>query len=205
MFSRFRLRYALPVVGLIVTVAVLVAAFAMNETVLGKEQADRLTGEGDVTLSETSISPEEAVKAAQAVATGPLDGVEVEQLGDRVVYEVEIGDSEVQVDPTDGSIIDVATEENDDDRDEDDRDEDDRGDDVRDGDDRDDDAGEALGTPAIAIDDAVAIAKGASSGSVGDIELDQEDGRLVYEIEVGSDEVIIDANDGSVLSVHADD
>jgi len=57
----------------------------------------------------------------------------------------------------------------------------------------------------LSPEQAAAIAERETGGTAGDIELEREDGRLLYEVEAGGNDVTIDANDGSVVSVEADD
>ncbi|CAM3461792.1 PepSY domain-containing protein [Deinococcus saxicola] len=51
----------------------------------------------------------------------------------------------------------------------------------------------------ITLDQAKAAAMAAVPGIVTSIELDEEDGYLVYEVKIGGQEVIIDAGNGKVL------
>ncbi|OLV19600.1 PepSY domain-containing protein [Deinococcus marmoris] len=51
----------------------------------------------------------------------------------------------------------------------------------------------------ITLDQARAAAQAAVPGTVTSIKLDEEDGYLVYEVEIGTQEVIIDAGNGKVL------
>ncbi len=51
----------------------------------------------------------------------------------------------------------------------------------------------------ITLDQARAAALAAVPGTVTSIKLDEEDGYLVYEVEIGTQEVIIDAGNGKVL------
>jgi uncharacterized membrane protein YkoI len=79
-------------------------------------------------------------------------------------------------------------------------------------DDDDDDDGEteaAISTEAlngaISPEEAVNIALTAATGDVDAIELESEAGRLIYEVELTSAEVMIDAQTGEVLEVEAED
>jgi uncharacterized membrane protein YkoI len=60
--------------------------------------------DGKDLLPETTISLSQAVADARQAATGNLGQVDLERNGDRVVYVVDVGDNEVQVDAGDGSI-----------------------------------------------------------------------------------------------------
>lgn len=57
----------------------------------------------------------------------------------------------------------------------------------------------------VTLDQAKAAALAAVPGTVTSIELGEEDGFLVYEVEIGNQEVIIDAGNGKVLSQGARD
>ena len=61
----------------------------------------------------------------------------------------------------------------------------------------------------ISQDDAIAIAEKAANGKVVEIELDEDDGFLKYDVELRTDrgeaEVEIDASTGNVLEVELDD
>ena len=64
---------------------------------------------------------------------------------------------------------------------------------------------ELLPRAKITVDEAVAAAQAAEPGDVHGAELEQEDGRLLFEIEIGNKEILVDANDGRVVSVETDD
>jgi uncharacterized membrane protein YkoI len=76
-------------------------------------------------------------------------------------------------------------------------------------DDDDDETEAAISTEAlngaISPEEAVNIALTAATGDVDAIELESEAGRLVYEVELSSAEVMIDAQTGEVLEVEAED
>jgi uncharacterized membrane protein YkoI len=135
---------------------------------------------------ELEISPDAAVEIAQTVASGPVDGLEIEWRGDQAFYDIEIGNMDVIVDAQDGRIVKTETDDDDDD----------------DWDDRSDQQAPA---PSVTVGEAIRAAEEATSGTVDEVELDYERGQLVYSIEIGRDEVIVDAIDGAVLSVHNDD
>ncbi|HYI15213.1 MAG TPA: PepSY domain-containing protein, partial [Thermomicrobiales bacterium] len=109
---------------------------------------------------------------------------------------------EVEVDGSDGRILDTESDGDDDDRYD--------GDDDRDDDDRDeagtlDDGSLLLSEATITLEQAIAAAQGAAEGTLGDAELEYLGERLVFDIEIGNNDVKIDAADGSVVSVTADD
>jgi uncharacterized membrane protein YkoI len=63
--------------------------------------------DGKELLSQTKISLAQAVKAAQGAAIGRLGQVDLEQLGSRVVYSVDVGSKEVRIDASDGSVASI--------------------------------------------------------------------------------------------------
>jgi uncharacterized membrane protein YkoI len=64
----------------------------------------------------------------------------------------------------------------------------------------------ALGTPALTAADALRIAEAyLNAGSATQVELDDENGQLVYSVEIGTSEVKVDAMTGEVLGVETDE
>ena len=64
-----------------------------------------------------------------------------------------------------------------------------------------DDGKDLLPQTKISAADAVAAAQRAETGELGQVDLEQRDGRLVYTVDIGSQEVHVDAADGSIASV----
>ena len=60
--------------------------------------------DGKDLLSQTKISVEQAVSAARKAQSGRVGQVDLEHYQGRIVYIVDVGDQEVSVDATDGSI-----------------------------------------------------------------------------------------------------
>jgi len=188
MLSRIRFPYVIAAGLVALVLAIALAVFTSDDVALGRDNGDVNVEDGQELVGENAISLDEALEAAQGVATGPVDDIEIERHGDRVVYDIEIGNTDVLVDAQDGSIVSTRTDDDDDD----DRD----SDDVTDA--------EALAA-AISVDEAIDIARGEATGPVRDVELEKEAGRLVYSVEIGQHEIEIDATDGTVLSVEVDD
>jgi uncharacterized membrane protein YkoI len=140
--------------------------------------------DGQHLVSEASVSPERAVEIAQGVADGRVDDVELDREGGRLVYEVEVGEADVMIDASDGSILST----NDDDQFDDDRY---------------DDA--VLPEGAISYDAAIEIARGEANGYVDGVDVELYGDRVVYSIEVGNQEVMIDALDGTIVATELDD
>jgi uncharacterized membrane protein YkoI len=68
-----------------------------------------------------------------------------------------------------------------------------------------DDGKELLPQAGITIDKAIAAAQTAASGSVGEIDLEDYQGKLVFNVDVGDKDVKVDAADGSILAADSDD
>jgi hypothetical protein len=73
-----------------------------------------------------------------------------------------------------------------------------------------DEAAQLEGLASIAADEAAAAASGAVSGTVEKVELDNENGSVVYSVEITDDtgtevDVKVDAGDGTILDQQADD
>lgn len=57
----------------------------------------------------------------------------------------------------------------------------------------------------ISEEQAIAAAQGAASGSLNEVDLEQYSGRLVFNVDVGSKDVKVDADTGKVLAAPEDD
>jgi uncharacterized membrane protein YkoI len=68
-----------------------------------------------------------------------------------------------------------------------------------------DDGKELLPQTTLTLGQAIAAAQRAAHGQLGQVDLEQAGGRVVYMVDVGSQEVRIDANDGSVASIQPRD
>ena len=67
--------------------------------------------DGKQFLPQTTITLGQAVAAAQNAAHGQLGQVDLEQLGGRIVYMVDVGKKEVRIDATDGSVASISAQE----------------------------------------------------------------------------------------------
>ena len=67
-----------------------------------------------------------------------------------------------------------------------------------------DDGKELLPKAKITIDQAVAAARTAATGDIGEIDLEHYQGRLVFKVDVGNHDVKVDAETGEVLGSGAD-
>ena len=68
-----------------------------------------------------------------------------------------------------------------------------------------DDGQDLLPLAQIGIDQAIQVAQGAASGAIGEVDLEYVNGQLAFNVDVGKHDVKVDAANGSVLSVGADD
>jgi uncharacterized membrane protein YkoI len=64
--------------------------------------------DGKDLLPQTTVSLAQAVAAAQRAANGSLGQVDLERFDGRVVYMVDVGDQEVRVDASNGSIAAIS-------------------------------------------------------------------------------------------------
>lgn len=131
----------------------------------------------------------EAKAAALEKVNGTVESVELED--GQTYYEVDIikdqKEFDIKVDAASAEIVKVEENRNDDDR----------------------ELEAAAKGAVISEDEAVAIAKKNITGEIVKIELDEDDGRLEYEMELntskGEAEITIDATSGKVLELEQDD
>lgn len=70
----------------------------------GGNAASRLD-DGKGLLSKAGISEEQAIAAAGTQATGALNEVDLEYVNDRLVFNVDVGASDVKVDAASGAVV----------------------------------------------------------------------------------------------------
>jgi uncharacterized membrane protein YkoI len=68
-----------------------------------------------------------------------------------------------------------------------------------------DDGADLVGLADITIEEAISAAQTAASGAIGEIDLEYVGDVLVYNVDVGTQDVKVDATTGEVVSVDADD
>ena len=66
--------------------------------------------DGKELLPQAGITIEAAIAAAQSAATGPVGEVDLEHANGRLVFNVDIGDKDVKVDASDGTIVSVDSD-----------------------------------------------------------------------------------------------
>lgn len=68
-----------------------------------------------------------------------------------------------------------------------------------------DDGAELLPNARISLADAIGAATSAADGAVGEVDLEYWHGSLVFNVDVGDDDVKVDASTGAVLGAESDD
>lgn len=61
--------------------------------------------DGKDLLSQAKISEQQAIKAAQSAASGPLNEVDIEDYQGQLVFNVDVGASDVKVDASNGNVL----------------------------------------------------------------------------------------------------
>ena len=171
------------IIGTLSAVFVLGGAFAVGAS----NNDDGTKVEGKANNTKTILGYDEVKKIALQKVDGVVEEIELEREANTAVYEVDIEkddiDYDLHIDAYSGEVYSV------------DRDSDD-----------DDDFSNYKNV--ISQDDAIAIAEKAANGKVVEIELDEDDGFLKYDVELRTDrgeaEVEIDASTGNVLEVELD-
>ncbi|MEE8600268.1 PepSY domain-containing protein [Euzebya tangerina] len=171
-----------------------------------ENEADE-AAENAALAEQASLSAADAEAAATAAVPGTAAPAELEDEDGTVAYEVEVTDDagtvhEVIIDANTGDVLAQEVDDDDDGADDDEGEE--------------SEADEAAENAALAEQaslsaaDAEAAATAAVPGTAAPAELEDEDGTVVYEVEVTDEagtvhEVIIDANTGDVLAQEVDD
>jgi uncharacterized membrane protein YkoI len=68
-----------------------------------------------------------------------------------------------------------------------------------------DDGKDLLPQAKITLEQAIAAAQGAESGSIGEVDLEYYDSTLVFNVDVGDHDVKVDASNGSIVASDSDD
>ena len=174
------------IIGTLSAVFVLGGAFAVGAS----NNDDGSKVEAKANNAKTILGYDEVKQIALQEVNGVIEGIELEREANTALYEVDIEkdhiDYDLHIDAYSGEIYSV------------DRD-----------DDGDDDDNFINNKNIISQADAIAIAEKAANGKVVEIERDEDDGLLKYDVELRTDrgeaEVEIDAATGNVLEVELDD
>ncbi len=76
-----------------------------NETIHAPDRSGSRLDDGAELLSQAKISEQEAISAAQAAASGPLNEVDLEDYEGQLVYNVDVGSHDVKVDAATGNVL----------------------------------------------------------------------------------------------------
>ncbi|MBG9443140.1 PepSY domain-containing protein [Cytobacillus firmus] len=140
------------------------------------------------------ITVEEAKKIALSEAEGSVESIELERVKGKQYYEIDIDNGEedfdIKINALDGKVISINKERDD-------------------NDDNDQAEKEINGEKIISEQNAIEIAEKEVNGMMKEIEIDEDDGQILYEVELqtkkGEADVDIDAETGKVLKVELDD
>lgn len=149
-------------------------AFDVQSVAAGNLQSSPTVTAGQ---NQPTITLEKALEIARGEAQGDVTEIELDREDGVLVWEVRIGTSELYIDANDGTVIQTKTDNR---------------------------TVTPAAQPKITLEKAVEIARGETQGDITKVELDTEDGVLVWEVRIGDSEVQIDANDGSIVKVKAD-
>jgi|SRR3954467_5128161 len=215
-------------IGTVVSALVLGGAFVVGASNNDDSNSSKSTTSdslNSISKSENEkISIEEAETIALKEVKGIVDSVELKQKSDKVFYKVEVENDDLEYDVYIDAITGKVTSVNQDDQYNDDFDDDQYDDDKNDdkyddnsdddlvGDDDDSLSVNANNTQinnTISQAQAIKIAEEAVNGKMTEIDKDQDDGLLQFEVELRTDrgkaEVDVDASTGKVLKVEFDD
>jgi uncharacterized membrane protein YkoI len=130
---------------------------------------------GTVTTQPT-ITIEKALEIARGQATGDVRELELDKDNGVLTWKVKLGNAKVSINADNGTVLKVTTK----------------------------DTTETFPAAKITIEKAIEIAKGNVQGDFREAELELDNGALVWEVEIGNSEVLINAEDGTVISVQDD-
>lgn len=99
------------ITGVVVGIAALAAAGGVA-TASGSNSGPAAGGsrldDGKQLLSQADVTEPQAIAAAQGAAQGDLNEVDLEQFGGKLVWNVDVGSSDVKVDAASGKVVDVG-------------------------------------------------------------------------------------------------
>jgi signal transduction histidine kinase len=92
-------------VGAVGVGAVAVTGYAGSAGASGSSAPPSRLDDGASLLPQAKITEQEAIKAAQGAASGPLNEVDLEHYQGKLVFNVDVGKSDVKVDASDGTVL----------------------------------------------------------------------------------------------------
>ena len=185
------------------------SAFAANSNSTSDEEVSEQQEQKQLE-KEATITDEEAISAALKEVEGKANEAELENVDGAIVYGVEVTDNEgqehdVKVDAKSGKVLHIKDDEKENENEKGDKEE------QQDGEVDDEVEQAQLEKEAtLTEDESTSIALNELNGKVTDTELEDEDGTIVYSIEITDDQgvkhdVKVDAKSGKVVNVSADD
>ncbi|WP_042147276.1 PepSY domain-containing protein [Paucisalibacillus sp. EB02] len=165
-----------------------IAAASLNDNVNTTKKDPGNVKTEVVKEKEGLISPEEAIEIAQSEQDGYVESVELEREHGYVYYEVDFEnpDHDVYIDASTGEVLRVEWDD----------------------DDRDEYNNKQNLESIMSIEEAKEIAVAEVGGKVIEVDLDEDDGRYEYELELRTDrgeaEITIDAESGEIIEMEID-
>lgn len=153
-----------------------VSAASINTQATPSTTGTTATGQDQSTTqasAQPKIAMDKALEIARGQAQGDVHELELDTEDGALTWKVGLGNATVYINADDGTVLKVETE----------------------------DTTETYPAAKITIEKAIEIAQGKAQGDFHEAELDTKDGALVWEVEIGNSEVLIDAQDGTVISV----
>jgi len=92
-------------VVVIVALGVGGTAVAMASGTTSAQPSAGQIDDGAELLPQASITLDQAIAAAQGAANGAVGEVDLERYGSKLVFNVDIGDSDVKVDASNGNVL----------------------------------------------------------------------------------------------------
>lgn len=123
--------------------------------------------------TQPKITIAKALEIARGEAQGDVRELELETDNGMLTWKVKLGNAKVYINAEDGTVLQVKTK----------------------------DTTETYPAAKITVEKAIEIAQGKAQGDFHEAELEMKNGALVWEVEIGNSEVLINAEDGTVISV----
>jgi uncharacterized membrane protein YkoI len=99
-------------VGAVGIGAVAVTGYAGPAGASGSTAPASRLDDGASLLPQAKITEQEAIKAAQGAASGALNEVDLEHYQGTLVFNVDVGKSDVKVDASDGTVLATPSDDN---------------------------------------------------------------------------------------------
>jgi hypothetical protein len=100
--TSFSRRFIIAMIGLAVMIAL--GAIGISSENAGAHQAG-LIDNGAHLLGDAEVKPSDAIDIALSDIAGNVEDVDLEYIGEELIYEIEIDDQPVHVDAVDGTLV----------------------------------------------------------------------------------------------------